>query len=44
MTTSAQLLGREADLATIADTMDVVGAGDGNVLVVEGPRGSGRRR
>jgi AAA ATPase domain len=40
--TSSQLLGREQDLAAIGETVGAVRAGEGAVLVLEGPAGIGK--
>ena len=40
--TSPQLLGRESDLLAIADAIESICAGEGSVLVIEGPAGIGK--
>src|SRR5919201_1615380 len=42
VTETPQLLGREADLAAIAEIVAAVSAGTGSVLVIEGPAGIGK--
>ena len=40
--TAPQLLGRESDLLAIADAIESICAGEGSVLVIEGPAGIGK--